>query len=65
MALRGYEQRRSDIVAKIENIRLRLGVTEALNKPIVRKEHRISPEGRARIAAAQLKRWASQKEGKR
>ena len=68
-ALVGYTAQLSAITTAIADIQKRLGksykplgggeVPGPFLKPA--KEHRISPEGRARIAAAQRKRWAAAK----
>lgn len=55
-ALVGYESSLAEIDAKIAGLRRLLGAT-----PPIAREHRISAEGRARIAAAQRKRWAASK----
>lgn len=52
-ALRGYEVQMRELEGHITALRERLGV-----KANGGKRHSISPEGRARIAAAQRKRWA-------
>jgi hypothetical protein len=63
-ALIGYEKQRDVIDAQIADIRRRLGSRAAgparTAAPAANK-HRISPEGRARIAAAQRRRWAAAK----
>lgn len=61
MALRGYELEKAKIEGKIADLRARLGTGPRIVQPATRKRHRISPEGRARIAAAQRKRWAAAK----
>lgn len=70
-ALLGYQQQLDEINAKIADLRRRLGgrsapasssrgaVSPAPRAP--QKKHRISAEGRARIAAAQRRRWAAAK----
>jgi hypothetical protein len=64
-ALLGYQQQLEVINAKISELKRRLGGrTAAASGPTARppqKKHRISAEGRARIAAAQRKRWAAAK----
>lgn len=58
MALVGYEAERLRIEAAIAGLRRRLG-SKAPTSAAPQKKHRISPEGRARIAAAQRRRWAA------
>ena len=64
MALIGYQKQRDDeIDAAIADIHRRLREAkaegEATAKPqLVTRKNRMSAEGRARIAAAQKKRWA-------
>lgn len=66
-ALLGYQQQLEEINAKIADLRRRLGsrggTTPAAGVAprAPQKKHRISPEGRARIAAAQRRRWAAAK----
>ena len=64
-ALLGYQQQLEQINAKVADLRKRLGARSApAAGPAPRtphKKHRISAEGRARIAAAQRKRWAASK----
>jgi hypothetical protein len=65
-ALLGYQQQLEEINAKISDLRRRLGTrgsTPSAAAPTrsPAKKHRISPEGRARIAAAQRRRWAAAK----
>ena len=66
-ALLGYQQQLDEINAKIAELRRRLGgrtTTSTGSAPAPRapqKKHRISAEGRARIAAAQRRRWAAAK----
>jgi hypothetical protein len=69
-ALIGYEHQLASITSKITEIKKRLGVRTPISvgapstngaRP---KKHRISAEGRARIAAAQRKRWAASKKAK-
>jgi hypothetical protein len=65
-ALLGYQQQLEEINAKIADLRRRLGSRGTTPTPGVaprapQKKHRISPEGRARIAAAQRRRWADAK----
>jgi hypothetical protein len=64
-ALLGYQQQLEEINVKIADLRRRLGARSApAAGPAPRtpqKKHRISAEGRARLAAAQRKRWAAAK----
>ena len=64
-ALLGYQQQLEVINAKIAELKRRLGGRGAAPSGVSarpsQKKHRISPEGRARIAAAQRKRWAAAK----
>jgi hypothetical protein len=64
-ALLGYQQQLDVINAKIAELKRRLGgrgaAPSAVSARPSQKKHRISPEGRARIAAAQRKRWAAAK----
>jgi len=65
-ALLGYQQQLEIVNTKMSELRRRLG-TRATSTPGITnsrphpKKHRISPEGRARIAAAQRRRWAAAK----
>jgi hypothetical protein len=61
MALAGYQIRARQVEAEIEKIRRRIGAARTARAP--EKAHRISAEGRARIAEAQRKRWAAAKKG--
>jgi hypothetical protein len=65
-ALLGYQQQLESVNAKIADLRRRLGGRTAPAAGMAstrspQKKHRISPEGRARIAAAQRRRWAATK----
>ena len=66
-ALLGYQQQLDEITAKIADLRRRLGSrgpNPSAGAPATKapqKKHRISAEGRARIAAAQRRRWAAAK----
>jgi hypothetical protein len=67
-ALLGYQAEQKRIQAAIADLQKRIGSKGATPKssssssqPAARKKHRISAEGRARIAAAQRKRWAAAK----
>jgi hypothetical protein len=64
-ALLGYQQQLEEINAKIADLRRRLGgrgaAPTAAPPKSSPKKHRISAEGRARIAAAQRRRWAAAK----
>ncbi len=67
-ALVGYQQHLQQIEAKMADLRRMIGHTNSA--PAVKRarkaapgkqKHRMSPEGRARIAAAQRARWAKVK----
>jgi hypothetical protein len=64
-ALLGYQAEQKRIQAAIAELQKRIGGKSATPKAppvaVARKKHRISAEGRARIAAAQRKRWAAAK----
>ena len=70
-ALVGYQQHLQQIEAKMADLRRLIGHTNsAASAPAVKRarkaapgkqKHRMSPEGRARIAAAQRARWAKAK----
>ncbi|MBS1856576.1 MAG: hypothetical protein JST11_14505 [Acidobacteria bacterium] len=67
-ALVGYRQQLENIQAKMAEIQRKLGksgpvymLDHAPGPRLVRRKHRISAEGRARIAAAQRARWAKVK----
>jgi hypothetical protein len=65
-ALLGYQAEQKRIQAAIADLQKRIGGKSATpsppkSTPATRKKHRISAEGRARIAAAQRKRWAAAK----
>jgi hypothetical protein len=64
-ALLGYQQQLETVNAKIAELKRRLGGRAAPSSGVAarspQKKHRISAEGRARIAAAQRKRWAAAK----
>jgi hypothetical protein len=64
-AMLGYQQQLDEINKKIADLRRRLGPRSSTMGAVVQrapqKKHRISPEGRARIAAAQRRRWAAAK----
>ena len=70
-ALAGYRQQLSEIEQKMEDLRRLLGQSSGRPKaksagnpaPAKRRprKHRMSEEGRARIAAAQRARWAKTK----
>jgi hypothetical protein len=68
-ALRGYESELRRIQAAIADLQRRLGKGGGGDLPgpfssgRSRKKHRISAEGRRRIAEAQRKRWAKVKKG--
>jgi hypothetical protein len=66
-ALLGYQQQLQTINARIAELKRHLGgrsaapARNAHDPRAAQKKHRISAEGRARIAAAQRKRWAATK----
>ena len=69
-ALVGYQQHLQQIEAKMAELRRMLGQTPDAAAPAVKRapkaaprkqKHRMSAEGRARIAAAQRARWAKVK----
>ena len=66
-ALVGYQHQLTVITAKIADVKKRLGgrtpigVAAATTNSRRPRKHWISAEGRARIAAAQRKRWAAAK----
>ena len=61
-ALLGYQSQLEDINQKIQDIRdLLRGRTPTAATTVPTKRHTISPEGRARISAAQRKRWAAKR----
>jgi len=71
-ALLGYQQQLEQIQTKMAEIRRMLGqatpsaapsTSRAGKTATVKQKHRMSPEGRARIAAAQKARWAKVKKG--
>jgi len=60
-ALVGYQSRLAAVNARIKELREYLAAhTPSAGVPL-RKKHNVSPEGRARIAAAQRRRWAKAK----
>lgn len=64
-ALLGYQTQLAQINRKIQEIRTRLKDATAPSAPEPakpRRNHIISAEGRARIAAAQRKRWEEAKQ---
>ena len=69
-ALVGYQIELRRITAAIADLQQRLGKRNGgsgagpLAQSPARKKHRISAEGRARIAEAQRKRWAAAKKAK-
>jgi len=70
-ALVGYQRQLEDIQGKISELRRRLGgrapaaaAPSAAPRPARRRRHKMSAEGRARIAAAQRARWAKFKKKK-
>jgi hypothetical protein len=60
-ALLGYQTQLETINKNIQDIRDRLRGREPSDAPPSQKRHRISPEGLARIAAAQRRRWAAKR----
>jgi hypothetical protein len=65
-ALLGYQTQLARISASMADIKKRLGQNgriagSAVEERPAKKKHRISAEGRARIAEAQRKRWAAAK----
>lgn len=58
MALKGYETQKASLEQGIQDLQKRLFLNRPALIPSPIKKHKISPEGRARIAAAQRKRWA-------
>ena len=68
-ALLGYEHQLQQVTTAIADLQKRLryagagGVPAPVVKTPRRKKHRISGEGRARIAEAQRARWAAMKKG--
>jgi hypothetical protein len=63
-ALIGYQAQAEKLTLAIADLEKRLGQrsggrTSATSSNGTRRKHTISPEGRARIAAAQKKRWAA------
>jgi len=64
-ALVGYQQQLEEIQTKMSELRRRLGkAPAAAAAPAPGRRHRMSAEGRARIAAAQRARWAKFKKKK-
>jgi len=70
-ALVGYQQQLQSIEMKMSELRRKLGKPAAgpiPAKPAAKaapRKHRMSAEGRARIAAAQRARWAKQKKAQK
>lgn len=65
MALLGYERQHNEIGQKIQNLRNWLdGKTKPEAIASHKHHHRMSAEGRARIAEAQRKRWAEHRRQK-
>ena len=69
-ALIGYQHQAQEIQAKIAELRRMIGGGTPAKKAPAKKaaaprkqKHNMSPEGRARIAAAQRARWAKAKKG--
>jgi hypothetical protein len=68
-ALVGYQRQLEEIQTKMTELRRRLGRPSAVASPVRSthssgRKHRMSAEGRARIAAAQRARWAKFKRKK-
>jgi hypothetical protein len=65
-AIAGYEKQLREINAGITQVERRLKQKKAppMTMRAPQRRHGISPEGRARIAEAQRKRWAAVKEGR-
>jgi hypothetical protein len=70
-ALLGYQRQLEEIQTKMGDLRRRLGGRPAAVKSVASvaakprgRRHRMSAEGRARIAAAQRARWAKFKRSK-
>jgi peptidoglycan hydrolase CwlO-like protein len=64
-ALVGYQRQLEEIESKMAELRRRLGhAPAAANTTTKGRRHRMSAEGRARIAAAQRARWAKFKKKK-
>lgn len=70
-ALVGYQHQLQLIEAKMAELRRELGgagpkaVSSTVKPSVHPRKHRMSPEGRARIAAAQRARWAKAKRAKK
>jgi peptidoglycan hydrolase CwlO-like protein len=69
-ALLGYQHQLEQIETKMAELRRQLGGTARKTAPAAKpaagpRKHRMSAEGRARIAAAQRARWAKVKKGKK
>jgi hypothetical protein len=66
-ALAGYQQQLTEIQNKIAEIRKRLGGKAPASAPVPTepKPNRLSPAARARIAAAQRRRWAKARAAKK
>jgi hypothetical protein len=61
-ALIGYQQQLDFVNSQIDQLRRKLGktpVSPLLGDAAQTRKHHVSPEGRARIAAAQRRRWAA------
>ena len=61
-ALIGYQQQLEFVNSQIDQLRRKLGKTPAspvFGEAAQARKHHVSPEGRARIAAAQRRRWAA------
>ncbi len=70
-ALVGYQQQLQQIEMKMAELRRKLGKPVASPGPVKKavksapRKHRMSAEGRARIAAAQRARWAKTKKSQK
>ncbi len=68
-ALIGYQQQLDYINVKMDQLRRKLVGVPALGifgeVEVGLRKHHVSPEGRARIAAAQKKRWAAARKAAR
>jgi hypothetical protein len=67
-ALVGYQQRLDFVNSQIDQLRRKLGKTPGvpmIGAAALPRKHHVSPEGRARIAAAQRRRWAAARKAAR
>ena len=65
MALVGYEIERNKIEEKIREVQSALGTTGNTAAPVAPKRRKMSAAARRRIGAAQKRRWALKKAGKK